>query len=244
MCGVEGLISNRHVLRCVTISWRGFREFPNRMYLQKTEDATLRAHMESVAADSWSNLGAFLGKIRSSPFVILCSDLETCARFSGSANSRILTHRTPYNDFIVVGPDRMESLLLTHELVHAELDARLGLWKTLIKVPMWFQEGLAMVISGDQRFDEVTLRAAIEKTGINPELKDLESWRSFNRLAAKNSQLAYGLAFKEVSLWYRKAGKEGVRKLLDCLEKGEAFSDAYRRIEREGGGGKLGRTEG
>lgn len=228
----EGAVRNRHLLRCMTAAWRSLEEAQPGVYLDASFSEERRDACKSAAAEATARVARFFGERKASPTVVLCADERSLERYAGSARKSILTYRTPFGDYIVAAPPSIDPLLLSHELVHAELDERLG-WRTsLWRVPMWFHEGIAMVASGDTRYDEVRLREAVVKAGLSPELSELAGWRAFNRLASQNSDLAYGIAFKEVSLWYRRAGRKGLLRLLSELKNGADFAVAYREIER------------
>lgn len=228
----EGAFRNRHLLRCMTVDWSSFEKGPPGVFVDDAFPSERRAELKAAAAEAAGRVERFFGERKSSPTLILCADERALERYAGSSKRTILTYRTPFGDYIVAAPPSLEVLLVSHELVHAELDKRLGWKKALWKIPMWFQEGLAMVASGDTRYDEVRLREAVLKAGLSPELKELESWRAFNRLAAENPDVAYGTAFKEVSLWYRRAGAQGLTRLLAELEGGADFAVAYAEAER------------
>ena len=42
-----------------------------------------------------------------------------------------------------------------HELVHAELAQRLGFWTRTVKLPVWFDEGIAVQLDRRADFDDV-----------------------------------------------------------------------------------------
>lgn len=228
----EGAVRNRHLLRCMTVGWSSLRQAGPGVHVDDAFSPERRISLQSEVQDAVGRVERFFGERRASPTLILCANPESLERYAGTTKKTILTYRTPFGDYIVAAEPTLSALFLSHELTHAELDKRLGWRRAMWQVPMWFQEGLAMVASGDTRYDEVRLREAVLKSGLNPELKQLESWRDFNRLAAQNGDLAYGMAFKEVSLWYRRVGREGLDRLLTELSAGKPFEEVYAEVER------------
>jgi hypothetical protein len=54
---------------------------------------------------------------------------------------------------LILAPGGDNPVIAAHELSHIELHSRLGHWKTFERaVPQWFDEGLAVVVSGDPRY--------------------------------------------------------------------------------------------
>jgi len=51
---------------------------------------------------------------------------------------------TPFRAIMVIGPDGINLDVLSHEMCHTELYHRLGWWRKEMRIPTWFDEGLAM----------------------------------------------------------------------------------------------------
>ncbi len=123
--------------------------------------------------------------------------------------------------------------ILTHELSHLHLQQRLGIYGYNAKLPAWFQEGLAVLVSGgggaETVSDDDAARAILKGVRFTPETKG-----SFFFHKSANS---YGL---EPHLFYRQAslfvgylrGLSDVRFGLFILavEDGKDFAKAFRSI--------------
>ena len=122
----------------------------------------------------------------------------------------------------------MSSVKLTHELSHVELATRVGVVRALLKVPQWFDEGLAVLVSADPDFTEARWLAATDNGARAPSpdrLRTLGGWLSVDR------ELSYGTARHEVARWYARVGRSGLDRLFAALHAGETFERAYANAE-------------
>jgi len=89
------------------------------------------------------------GAFDHNPTLIICHSNACHARL-GSGGARAVTYGT---QFIYVSPRGMLPEILAHEFFHVELHARIGLRGMLTgAVPAWFDEGMAVLVSQDQRY--------------------------------------------------------------------------------------------
>lgn len=156
---------------------------------------------------------------------------------------------TPWGDsFLVLGPEGNNADVIAHELCHDELFARLGWWRTKRQIPVWFNEGLALM--ADYRFSPPDLWEQTDSTTTQSDffnaddsmmpfrrpmlkLSELETTRDFFRGDYSHVMLAYQTAADEVSRWLTTVGRAGVPALTEAVAEGQDFETVYRRLERE-----------
>lgn len=78
----------------------------------------------------------------SSPKVLACVT-DACYRRIGGGGERGVA---VMNQAVMLSPRGIDPVIASHEMSHVELHARGG------KVPQWFDEGLAVVVSDDRRY--------------------------------------------------------------------------------------------
>lgn len=124
-----------------------------------------------------------------------------------------------FNKTILLKEDRIENLIktLNHEIAHSFLDEQINNQK----VPLWFEEGLAQVISGEEE-DFLTF-FLLNLTGGAP-LKDLEN--SFPS-SIIGKRLAYTKSRLMVLKIVDKVGWDGIYVFLFNLNKGIPFEKAF-----------------
>ncbi len=156
-----------------------------------------------------------------------------------------MTHLTPFGAYIILSPDGTNIDVLSHELSHAELMERVGWQIRRQKIPVWFDEGLAMLV--DKRFEYWKTLQSNWQNQIDFEDNDVDSdsyisssssdslyFSSFSlknlqtteQFFTENSQAHYFLAQEEVSRWYIKEGQKGLLKLINDLKE-NSFEESY-----------------
>ena len=216
------------VARCLMVRFTSFQRLEDGVYaspgFSKEECLNLMGFIEEAR----SRVGSLFGDCRAHPTVLFCQTPALYTHFSGSRLPYSLVQRTPIGDFVVVGPWALSTMFVMHELVHCETDTRLGWWRSTNSVPMWFHEGLAVVLSEDPRFGEESLKESQAKYKMEPRLSDMVSASDFNNLTAINSMLSYGAARREVARWYAAHQANGLRRLVSEIAAGREFDAVYK----------------
>jgi hypothetical protein len=114
------------------------------------------------------------------------------------------------------------TLVLRHEIAHVLVGDRLG--RRLNELPTWFNEGVAMLLSGEGMFfrhDLVLMSNSIWRSIIP--LRDLVGRFPESPSIAK---LAYAESLSAVSMLKREYGVEGLIAVIDLVSLGETFESA------------------
>ena len=189
----------------------------------------LRNQIPALVDRARARVAGFYGALEAKPNLVFCATTDCFRRFGGVGLG--FTDGT----HIVISPRGACEAIVSHELAHVELASRLGGFaRTLEKVPQWFDEGQAVMVSGAEEFSEDAWLAATRDGRDAPDLASLESVREWNRLTGYRGeymQHTYGTAKREVVRWFAKSGSAGFAELVAALAGEEAFYSAYRRIE-------------
>lgn len=199
-------------------------------------------------------IDSIFGATKAKPAILVGNTNEVMQLFGHSTNQKQqiqtgMTHLTPFGAYIILSPEGINVDVLSHELSHAELMERLG-WKTRRqKVPIWFDEGLAMLV--DKRFEYWTTLQEDWRSLINSEKKDsklvsdsnfysssnfdsltfssfsLQNLQTTEQFFTENAQVHYFLAQEEVSRWYKNKGQKGLLELIDSLKENN-FEENYK----------------
>lgn len=128
-------------------------------------------------------------------------------------------------------PDRINRIL-THELSHLHLGQQLGIYGYNANLPSWFQEGLAVIVSGGGGAEKVSeaeaAKAILAENGLKPE--------AAGSFFFKKSAHSYGI---EPHMFYRQSGMfvawlmhldpEKFRSFMLTIEDGGKFSESFRK---------------
>ncbi|WP_440087331.1 hypothetical protein [Streptosporangium sp. LJ11] len=158
----------------------------------------------------------FYGGRESSPGVLACVTSACYRRIGGGGERGIaVLSRT-----VMLSPRGIDPVIASHEMSHVELHARLG----SRRVPQWFDEGLAVLVSGDPRYlapETARDRCLVDSKEALPET--LEDWL---RAAAADQRL-YAKAACRVSRWAEaNGGRQAVLELIGHVAGGGEFPAA------------------
>ncbi|KAA9380562.1 hypothetical protein F5972_05355 [Microbispora cellulosiformans] len=87
----------------------------------------------------------FYGGRRASPRILACLS-DRCYRRIGGGGERGVA---VLNRAVMLSPSGVDPVIASHEMSHVELHVRLD---SGAQVPQWFNEGLAVLVSGDPRY--------------------------------------------------------------------------------------------
>ena len=128
------------------------------------------------------------------------------------------------NLIVVKSPDNFNihrplTELMAHEYAHLALHKRVSNGR----IPRWFDEGLAMMVSAEWDMSEsATMSLAVITGGLVP-LQQIE-W--LNNLGESRARLAYAQSYLAVQYMYKEYGTELVNVFLDSLDAGSTLNTA------------------
>ncbi len=174
-------------------------------------------------------VAAFFGRASGNPRVIACSTWECYERIGGPrpGNGKV-QHGAAYGRrFFQISPASLGDLTtVIHEYAHIEIANRLGRRGKFQALPVWFNEGLAVVVSEDPKRSEEAYKKMLAK-GPPPNVRKLVSGAQW--AAAPGSICDYYTASAhEVRKWMKQAGgPRAVVELLARLRDGEDFDTVF-----------------
>lgn len=194
-----------------------------RIVVDAAMPAQMRAELLGDAEIAASEVGAFYGAFSRQPYLVACST-EACDHRMGGRGAKAITLSTPFVTVLRLSPRGIDPTILTHEFSHVELHHRVGLWARLTGAfPAWFDEGIAVLVSADQRY----IRSA--PTASERCVRDSErplpttpfEWTS---KVGKDSML-YADAVCRVLRWMdANGGRDGLLRAIDAAGDGTAFN--------------------
>jgi len=234
-----------HVFYCQTVSFSNLTKVNKKLYVSEGIVDNQRIRMYRSIVRAQQRVRSFWGDLVGNATIILCSSPEEYQKYCHSNEGAGCSLGTPWGDsYIVLNPYGLNEDVVSHEMCHDELFARLGWWKTTMQVPQWFNEGLALML--DYRFvsdtdslkrynsykDEWMYLTYGAQEAL--ELRNLESMKGFFGGNQRHVMLAYMTAGMEVSYWLMLTGKNNVQVLVDATSKGNDFMQTYDSMKKAG----------
>lgn len=203
----------------------GFKEFKSGIYVDiDLDDDRERGKILSNVDIARSLLRKVYGAVRAPmPAVFLCSSAKCSTRFGRRGEKA-----SSYGHLaVIVFNDGNNPVILAHELSHVETGFRLGFY-SWASVPAWFDEGLAVVVSRDNRYLEIGPSGTLScnDTSDGALIADVDEWW---QKASAGSVDIYSAAACRVVNWINGKNDIGaVEKLLDGLRAGGEFEKLFK----------------
>ena len=211
---IVGTLSQKHALACEFVGLTNFKKISSHIFVSP-EISTDKYHEFLMIIKSGKNrIKNTFGPMRSHPITVITKNNDE-ASFFGS-NPAGTTHLTPIGECVVLGPKGINVNVAAHEFVHAEVHNRVGWLQYLLNIPIWFSEGVALVVDYRAPF----LLENISISDIKVEAVKGKGIDFFTDGNTHENYLASRVAIEyiEASSLYEK---------LDEISKGLSFNDVF-----------------
>ncbi|MBJ6726419.1 hypothetical protein [Geomesophilobacter sediminis] len=210
------------------------------VYIETNADSATRAKLLEAVERAREAVRETYGSVISHPIVNACVSESCYVKFGGRGSIAKV-----YFDRILLSPRGLNWHFLAHEWSHAEMRTRLAFWAWWWRLPQWFDEGVAVTVSQAPEHSEDHWNYLLSHNIPYPtteELHALRSLRDWNKAldhyGEKNNterrakgeveiRPVYTAAGHEVRLWLAKVGTTGLLQVIENLNGGEKFEDAY-----------------
>ncbi|GAB3511644.1 hypothetical protein GCM10027341_51460 [Spirosoma knui] len=239
------------VFRCMRISqspdFTSLKPLHN-VYVNHNATSRQRQQLRNHIVTAQNRIQRFWGDRRGQAILIYCPHQDEYEQYCIGGEGAGCSVGTPWGaSYLVLGPDGNNADVIAHELCHDELFSRLGWWRVKREIPVWFNEGLALML--DYRFTKPLVEQSdtasqpdsvfTEEADLVPftnqpmlKLAELETTRDFFGGNYDQVMLAYQTAADEVSRWLAVVGWPSVSVLTNAIANGDDFADIYLRLER------------
>ncbi len=212
------LISCSHTVSLVAVNEKMVLIAPN-VFADKTMPNVQQQQLLATLRMARGVIQQFFGSIEANPTVYVCIT-PSCAGIFGGVKAKAKAYGASK---ILLTAEGLDSITIIHELAHIELHKRIGSQQAWHKIPMWFDEGLAVLICDDARYGE-TQWQKMTSTGFNAiALDDLVTDQQWIH-AVQQGKWPYGIARKAVYEWYAARGHQALEALILRMKQGKGFS--------------------
>lgn len=148
--------NRRHALACELLPLAGYRPLQADVFAGHSVDGDQARHLQALVAAASDRIATLYGPPVSRPRIVFAGTAGAARRLG--ANDTASMHRSPWRSCIVIGPDGRNVDVIAHEWLHAEIQHRVGFWRSLREVPVWFDEGAALTVDHRAPFLPENLR--------------------------------------------------------------------------------------
>ncbi|MFT3702773.1 MAG: hypothetical protein QM802_10400 [Agriterribacter sp.] len=180
--------------------------------------------LQALIAQAKSKMLHFWPEDHSRPTIIYCDTDEDFETFGAGGAVPAITY-LKLDGYIIVSLNGVDTNILAHEMMHVALYNRIGFITYNVKIPTWFDEGLAMQADDRAYYSEDTLKAKTNDFKKMPDITKYATGKSFQSGSPEEIMLHYLLAKHVVHLWYT---PEKLETFIHDLQSGKSFESSFR----------------
>lgn len=145
-----GIFFQRYAIACEFSHMLDFREINNQFHIGSDIPSERIEDLSQIVSSASKRISGVYGRPESTPKILFTSDSATTNILG--ANETATMHRMPWRSCIIVGPKGQNVDVMAHEWLHAEIQQRVGFWRFIKEIPVWFDEGLALTLDHREPF--------------------------------------------------------------------------------------------
>ncbi|MGI9421980.1 MAG: hypothetical protein ACR2PA_02225 [Hyphomicrobiaceae bacterium] len=215
-------IPGEHRLLCPACF--GMRGIAGGIYVEPGTPLREERRTLSVFQRARQRVRSFYGSLQAKPIIVVCRTAGCVESFGGGTADAIA-----YGwQAVRFAPTGLNETIAAHELSHVELHKRIG-FRGIFQavVPVWFDEGLAVMVSGDKRLGRRVSRAARDTVVTH---RTLRQWLGHTR--AVGWRASYGAAAAVVRKIDRAVGRADFKRLVNRVAQGDNFDTVFAAHQR------------
>lgn len=145
-----GVFVQRNAIACELLPWLDYPRIHDQVFVEPAISSERSEELLHIIASALQRINEVYGSPDSTPRILITSNAETA--LSWGANETASMHRAPWRSCIIVGPKGQNVDVIAHEWLHAEIQDRVGFWRFLREIPIWFDEGAALTLDYREPF--------------------------------------------------------------------------------------------
>ena len=213
----------------MTVPYRpAFTEIADHVYINQN-NARDQQEILDLIGQAEDRDRAFFGELRflDETIFVICDD-ENLTRKLGEDHGTVMFSVPFKQHFICVSEAYLTLDILAHEITHAELHTRLST-NAYRRIPTWFDEGLATQNDYREQYSEEQWILQTDSGQNIVALEDMDTRAEFYAGKAEDRRFRYLNAKHELAVWMEAHGQQGLLELVEKLNDGADFYDAYGR---------------
>ncbi|MFK7863435.1 MAG: hypothetical protein AB8B95_04310 [Pseudohongiellaceae bacterium] len=139
-----GGFSQRHALACELIQYSNYTKLSPRIFVSQSFNAEKQQRLLSLIESATARVDTTFGQPISEPTIVVVANEDEASDFGTNPYGSTLL--SPLGECVIIGYKGHNIDVIAHEYVHAEVHHRIGWLNYLLGVPIWFSEGIALLV--------------------------------------------------------------------------------------------------
>lgn len=214
--GAIGLFANRYALACEMSPLLGYQQISDQVYVHNSSEKADLGNINQLMNAASARITGMYGPPISQPAVIITTTKSEAVKWG--ANETASMHRLPGRSCIVIGPEGLNTDVLAHEWLHAEIQHRVGFLRTLTEIPVWFDEGAALTVDFRSPFLIENINSDVTKiAGVQLLTRGKNFFSGSIRENYQMARVAVSSRIEPATFYYD----------LERISEGEKFEDVF-----------------
>ena len=212
---------NHKVVALKSINHSTFKEIKEGVFVAPETTEKQKIDLLNLLQKAEARIKNKFGAYTASPIIIASHNEVSRQIYSNkSYASAILLPFSQSKAYVTIGENVHNLDIISHELLHAEVFHRLGYFNQIFKIPVWFNEGVAMQVDFREKYNSSPI-------ATNSEIQKL--WYGWQFFKGDGETLTnnYSSAKNEIKLWLHNSDKEKLYNFLSKINNGESFDTLY-----------------
>jgi hypothetical protein len=208
--------------RCVFISFSNFEHKQN-VYYSKITSATQLENLIQLKKTAEDKVKIFWKESALLDYtLIFCNSTNEYNKY-GTPTTPATTQRK-LGAYVVLSNDGVDEQIIAHEITHTILYNHIGWYKTINKIPTWFEEGLAMQVDDREKYSIDSLQTKINNGLILPDISSIATGAQFYAGDDEAITLHYATAKYIINEWLK---THSLSLFIKKMKDGDGFTKAY-----------------
>ncbi|WP_448563443.1 hypothetical protein [Thalassotalea ganghwensis] len=209
--------TQRQIIACHTVTLSGYSEIaPNILISPSINDADTIVRTIKSAKE---RIEQTFGPVTANSRVVIVNNAEQAASlWSNQTGSTIYS---PFGSCVVLGPKGQNTDVAAHELFHAEVFHRAGWFTHFTQVPIWFNEGIALLVDHRKPFKQENIDISEQDIVTVKQAFSSQAFFNTNNIVKRYQSARMATADINPATFYQN---------LERLAHGEQFQDVFKSL--------------
>lgn len=216
--------------RCILIDFAGFKQQQN-IYYRKELPVNIIQQLIKLKADADKKVYEFWKDADDINYKLIYCDAASDYKNYGRAGAPAVAN-IKMGAYVVIPKNMFDVNILSHEISHTVLYRKIGWYRLHFKIPVWFDEGLAMQVDGRNYYSIDTLLHKKAAGIILPDVTQMDTPEKFHSGSAEQIMLNYATAKYVVHEWLI---KNSLNTFIEAIDKGYSFEKSCQKANVNSG---------
>ena len=208
--------------KSILIDFSGFRK-EGRLYFNRETKKSDVEYIQFLIDSASNRVSRFWGGRMADPKFIYCDQDADFKNYSINHEAPAVTY-CKLGTYVVLSKVGADLDIISHEISHTELYARIGFYRWNFVIPDWFKHGLAMQNDYRHYYSTDTLIARTDHFKNMPDITQFKTSAQFYNGTIDQIMLRYMVAKYVVGRWY---SREKLDQLIRDLSTGKSFDESF-----------------